>query len=89
MRVHPIRVAIYQAKNDRRLIATGHTKRARRNLRQARRKIADCDSPKLIKAHRLLGEAVSRLRRREGDLATKKAGKAARLLRSYTVDPTG
>ena len=89
MRVHPIRVAINQANDARRLIATGHTKRARRNLRLARRKVADCDSRKLITAYRRLGEAVNRLKSLEWDLAQEKAGEAARWLRSYTVDPTG
>ena len=89
MRVHPIRVAINQANDARRLIATGHTKRARRNLRQARRKVADCNSRSLVNADRLLGEAVNRLISLEWDLAAEKAGEAALWLTSYAVDPTG
>ena len=56
--VHPIRILIYQVNDARSLLAAGYTKRARRKLRRARRRVAGCSHPRLRRARALLSQAI-------------------------------
>ena len=58
MKVHPVRIAINQLNDARSLIAAGHTKRARRNLRRAQRKISNYNDERLRLAYWLIHEAI-------------------------------
>ena len=72
MKITPTRIAINQANEARSLIVAGHTKRARRKLRSARRKMAGLTGRGRV-ADRLLGQALEHLIDREHGSACDKA----------------
>jgi hypothetical protein len=80
MQIPPLRIAVHQLNEARSLIAAGHTKRARRKLRQARRKVADCNDELLRIAYWLIGEAIESLIDHDEARATDKVRGAVECL---------